>query len=267
MRALALLSLVSAAIHGTSASGDEQEVASPFLDSLKQRSPNPIHLFKRQSCPSGASSCSNLGNSAACCPSGTTCAKDANGNVACCPNSAVCTGVISGSAPRSTATTASTPFVLGGTTSTAAAPSPTALASGYSTVPNNFYPFVAIPTTYANAQSCLQAYSTCQSVSTACLNSLAGQNGVTVSGLGSLGVTQTGAAGEGVATASSICSSLYQQGCYGLQSSVCSNFGGSQTTGFVEANAGPAANAKCTGAFYTAAAVVGAGLAGFAMGQ
>ena len=254
MRTWTILCAISALYEAHCAASQIQEAT--FSNDLQGRSPNPLHFLKRQSlCPSGYSSCSSLGNSGACCPSGTNCAKDQNGNVACCPVNAVCTGVISGSAPRTSATSG---FVLGGPSTTAPpTTAPATLPSGYSTVPNQYYPFVAIPTSYQNAQSCLNAYSTCQAASTSCFNSLAGQNGVTVGGFASLGVTQAGAAGSGATAASSICASLYTRGCYNLQSSVCSSFGtaAGQTTGFIQANAGPAP-VRCTGAFYTAAAAV-----------
>lgn len=98
---------------------------------------------------------------------------------------------------------------------------------------------------------------------------------MTVSGLGTQGVTQAAATGSvPVESASSICSSLSQSGCYGIQSSICSQFGSgtaaatvTQTTGFVQANVGALAAPRCTGAFYTAAAaaVAGAGIAGVMM--
>jgi len=265
MRALALLTTISTLYPTACSLADTEPQTQPYLNALSGRSASPIFLLKRQSCPSDHTSCSSLGQADACCPDDTDCALDLNGNIACCPTNAVCTGVISGIATASSSTTG---FVLG--TSTQASPSPT-LAAGYSTVPNQYYPFVLIPTTYANSQQCLSAYSTCQADSTACFNSLAGQNGVTVTGIGTLGITQAGVTGTLASGASSICSSLYLQGCYGLQSTVCNQFGSetgaaTQTASFVQVNGGQAAAARCTGAFYTAAAAVaGAGVARMAM--
>lgn len=274
MRALALLTTISALAPTAYSLADAEPETHPYLSTLSGRSANPLLLFKRQSCPTDHTSCSAVGSAGSCCPNDTNCALDPNGNVACCPKNAVCTGVISGSAPASTGSSSTSGFVLG-TSSTPSSPSPTAgatLAPGYSTVPNQYYPFVLIPTSYPNSQECQSAYSTCQSASTACLNSLAGQNGVTISGIGSLGVTQAGVTGALASSASSICNSLYQEGCYGLQSTVCNQFGSgtgvaTQTTGFVQVNEGPAAVARCTGALYTAAAaaVAGAGVARMAM--
>lgn len=271
MRALALLWALSALFHPSYSAPDPQAEpeAAPYQNIHRERSWSPL-LLKRQSCPSGYGSCSNLGDSSACCPNDTNCARDSAGQIACCAVGASCTGSLgSGSA-------SSTPFVLGGTTSTtqsaaASITSQATLASGYSTVPNQYYPFILIPSTYANSQSCLQAYTSCQSASTACFNSLNGQNGVTISGIGTQGLTQPGVTGTIAVGASSICSSLSQQGCYGLQSTQCSQFGSggaTVTTGFVAAGNGayPAA-ARCTGAMYTAAAaaMAGAGIARMAM--
>jgi len=274
MRALALLTAISAVCTTVYSTAEAEPDARAYLKAIPGRSANPLLLLKRQSCPSDHTSCSSLGDAGACCPNGTNCARDQNGNIACCPQSAVCTGVISGTAPTTTGSSSTTGFVLGGST-TQSSPSPTSAATlpaGYSTVPNQYYPFVLIPTSYANSQQCQSAYSTCQSASTACFNSLAGQNGVTISGVGTQGVTQAGVTGTLATSASSICSSLYQQGCYGLQSTVCNQFGSgtggaTQTTGFVQVNGGQAAVARCTGAFYTAAAaaMAGAGMARIAM--
>jgi hypothetical protein len=130
-------------------------------------------------------------------------------------------------------------------------------------VPNNYYPFVYIPTSYANAQLCATAYSQCQAESTACLASLAGVNGVTVSGVG-FGLTVQGSTGTILSQASSICSSLSQSACYGLQESQCSSFGGSissDVTGGLSTNAGPRPTA-CPGMVYAAGAGVMMGAMG-----
>lgn len=278
MRLLALFTAACTLFYTAHATAEADPIPQPYLNALPNQAAGPLQLLKRQSCPSGYSACSALGASGTCCPSGTVCARDQNGNVACCPNNAVCTGAISGTASRSTGTSSTTPFVLGGSTTQTSAPTITAsatLAAGYSTLSNALFPFLVIPTTYANSQQCLNAYSSCQSASTACFNSLAGQVGVTISGVGSLGVTQAAVTGTVAQSAASICSSLSAQGCYNIQSTICSGFGSGTgsgistvTTGFVQANLGPAAKARCTGAMYTAAAAVavaGAGVAGMAM--
>lgn len=247
--------------------------AHPAFSAAHDQTPNPFllhRLLKRQSCPSSYTTCTALGAANQCCPPNTSCARDQNGNVACCPNGRTCTGVISGPAPTASQRTTSgtSGFVLGQTTATpttnAPVTAPATLAPGYSTVPNQFYPFIAIPNTYSNQQACLQAYSSCQSASTACFNSLAGQFGVTIGGIAS-GLTQLGATGTAVSSASSVCSSLSQVGCFGIQSTVCAQFGtvaqttGAGVTGFVQAaGAGP----RCTGVAYVVAAAAGVGMLG-----
>ena len=260
MRALALL--VASVLLQTS-----QADYQPFVDTL-QSEPIAHPLLKRQSgCPSAHTACTALNAPGACCPTGTNCARDQNGTVACCPSNAVCSGVISGTAPVSA--TSSTPFVLGGTTQTSITQS-ASLASGYSTLTGVPYPFLVIPTSYPNSQQCLNAFSSCQSASSACFNSLVGVNGVTVSGLGTQGVTQAATGTIPAESASSVCSSLSSRGCYNIQSALCSSFGSAGVTattgtGFVQVNAGPAAVARCTGAIYTAAAMVVAAGAGVGM--
>lgn len=241
---------------------------SPFADPLLGLSAHGLLIKRQNNCQSGYNSCANLNEAGACCPPNTNCARDQVGNIACCPVGAFCTGTIRGTASASG--TSSGGFVLGGTTTTttSSSPSPTTnpgVEGGGSTVPNNFFPFIYIPTSYANADLCTSAFSSCQTASTSCFVSLAGQNGVTVSGFGG-GVTVQGASGTVITSASSICSSLSQEGCYGLQETQCANFGtgggpaATQTTGFVQVgNSGPRQTA-CPGMVYAAGAgvVVGA---------
>lgn len=262
MRALALLSTTFALLHTSHSTADLNLEARQYLD---QHS-SPL-LVKRQSCPSDHTSCSSLGDAAACCPNNTQCARDQAGQIACCPIGAKCVGVLGTTLASGASST--TPFVLGGTTTTSAQAT---FTQGYSTVPNAYYPFILIPTSYSNSQLCLNAYTACQSASTACFNSLNGQNGVTISGIGTQGLTQPGITGTIAAGASSICSSLSQEGCYGIQSTQCSQFGSAgatATTGFVgvAGNGAHPAVARCTGAMYTAAAaaMAGAGIARLAM--
>jgi len=195
------------------------------------------------------------------------CALDDAGHIACCPSNAVCTGTIDGTLTGTVTATSSTEggFVLGGTTTssttdTSAIPSfTTGVSGGGSTVPNNYYPFIYIPTSYANSDLCTSAYSSCQTASSSCFASLAGANGVTVSGFGG-GITVQGSSGTLLSSASSICSSLSAQGCYNLQETQCSVFGSgsaataTSTTGFVEVgNDGPKQTA-CPGMLYAAGA-------------
>ncbi|KIV78817.1 hypothetical protein PV11_06426 [Exophiala sideris] len=200
---------------------------SMFSDGLFGLSNNEL-LVKRSGCGSGYNACSGLGASSICCPTGTNCALDDAGHVACCPTNAKCTGTIGGTATA--VATSST------TSTTSPATTTTGVAGGGSTVPNNYYPFVYIPTSYANAALCTSAYSSCQSASTSCFASLAGANGVTVSGLGG-GITVAGTSGTVLSSASSICSSLSAKGCYSLQETQCSIFGTASGSATVTATA------------------------------
>jgi hypothetical protein len=216
---------------------------SPYTNPLFGVSDESLLVRRQQNnCQSGYTSCSIYGATDACCPPDTVCALDQAGNVACCPINAACTGTVSGAQSGSlTGPTSTSGFVLGtSTTSTTAfvtAGLPTSgVAGGGSTVPNTFYPFVYIPTSYANADLCLSGYSQCQAQSTACFTSLAGAQGVTVSGVG-FGVTVQGATGTALSLASSICSSLSGQACYNIQTDVCTNFGGAVQTDSTGGNA------------------------------
>lgn len=265
MRCTALLS-IAGLLSTASAIADRY---TPFFDSLFGLSNDALLIKRQNNCQSGYNSCASLGASDVCCSQGSTCALDQAGNIACCPSGAVCTGSIrgtrTGSVTSGTNTGSTTGFVLGGTTtSTTSTTSPgstaqtTGVGGGGSTVPNNFYPFIYIPTTYANAALCTSAYSSCQTASTSCYVALAGQNGVTVSGFGG-GITVQGASGTVLSTASSICSSLSLEACYGLREGQCAGFGTGQagtatTTGFVQVgNDGPRQTA-CPGILYAAGA-------------
>jgi hypothetical protein len=269
MRSAALLSI--AGLLGTASAIADRYT--PFLDSLFGLSNDALLVKRQNNCQLGFNSCASLGASDVCCSQGSTCALDQAGNIACCPSGAVCTGTIRGtrtgsvtSASGTNAGSTTSGFVLGGTTtsptSQTSTAQPTGVAGGGSTVPNNFYPFIYIPTSYANAALCTSAYSSCQAASTSCFVALAGQNGVTVSGFGG-GITVQGATGTILSTASSVCSSLSAEGCYNLQETQCAGFGtgtgGGQsgtatTTGFVQVgNHGPRQTA-CPGILYAAGA-------------
>ncbi len=241
---------------------------SPFSKPvLEQADGSP--LAKRQGCQSGYNACSNLGADEACCPPDTSCTLDQVGHVACCPVNAACTGTvdvtITGTVSASslpTGSTSTTGIILG-TTSTTAFQSfgtLTGVEGGYSTVPYSLYNFIYIPTSYANADLCFTAFSQASAQSTACLTSLAGVNGVTVSGVG-FGITVAGASGTVISAAASICSSLSSRAVYGSQSDVCSSVGGGVTTGvatdstggLVPQNAMPRQTA-CPGFVYAAGA-------------
>lgn len=202
-------------------------------------------FFKRaDNCPNGYGSCAYMGQPSFCCKGTSNCGTDNVGHVACCPVGAVCTGTIGGSfATVSNNNNA-------GTTTTAAAQTtvvglvPATQATGeYSVVQNPYYPFKAIPTTYADQRGCSAAWTGCQSDMARCTaylqgGSIAGEvvtgnGGVTISAPNG-GITVNGGAATlpqatitmAPAQASSICSSLSLAGCSGLQVTACSVFGG-----------------------------------------
>ncbi|KAI4223141.1 MAG: hypothetical protein L6R36_005644 [Xanthoria steineri] len=101
--------------------------------------------------------------------------------------------------------------------------------AGGMTVPNPYYPYVVLPTTYPNAEACSSAFSSCRSEFTKCTNSLtASGNGVTVSGaLG--GITAQPALNA--ASAGAVCSSLSTVACYNLGLGNCPMYGTAAATG------------------------------------
>ena len=196
-----------------------------FIAPLVQQTPKDslLELFRRQSsCQAGYNGCTNLGQPSACCTTTATCTTDANNNVACCPTGATCTGVL-GSAATTTGS------LLAGATTTANSLSPVTTAAGAgfveSTVPNQYFPFLYIPTTFANAEVCSSYYTSCQTEYSSCLTSLGGGGGVVASITSAATLIQL--TGRQVATATgsaaSVCSSLYSQGCYNLQEGYCAS--------------------------------------------
>ncbi|ORX93219.1 hypothetical protein BCR34DRAFT_620390 [Clohesyomyces aquaticus] len=216
-------------------------------DTLAEDGPE---LLKRQgtSCATGYNACSGLGAPGLCCRSGSVCSADAAGHVACCPNGAACTGTIAPVNPgiatvsntAGGAASSTVPFVIASTTTNGgvfigtAAPTTSGFvqqgsgSTGRSTVPNQYYPFAFIPTTYTNAAACSQAYSSCQTDAASCTDALAsGRQGVTVSAPNG-GATITAIASLGLPSASAICSSLSGLACYGLQVEACRSFDGAK---------------------------------------
>lgn len=235
----------------------QQAEYSPFFDPVQYGRGQPLLLHKRQNCPSGYNNCGSLGSgaNAACCPTDSNCALDEVGHVACCQIDAVCTGTIDGTIIESVTSTSN--YILGSTTTTDSFQTAiTGVAGGGSTVPNLYYPFIYIPTSYANAALCSSAWTTCQSQSTACLASVAGVNGVTVSGVAG-GITVTGNSGLILSSASSICSTLSTSACYNLQVQNCAQFG---SNGVTAVNAAGPKRTPCPGMVYAmgAGAVFGA---------
>ncbi|CAG8953503.1 hypothetical protein HYFRA_00010253 [Hymenoscyphus fraxineus] len=201
----------------------------------------PHELLKRDgNCAPNYNSCSTLAANfgGACCIQGSTCTLDRARNVACCPIGAVCTGtVILGSA-------APTGIIIGGGATTGPAPNtPTTTApnnpnsatitAAPSVVPNAFFPFPIIPTTYPNSVLCASAYTACSQNFAACTANLGGAFGVTVvAPQGGVTVAPT-AVNLGVASANSVCSSLSQAACLNLRPSDCDRFGAAGGGSFV----------------------------------
>ncbi|PSN72759.1 hypothetical protein BS50DRAFT_616305 [Corynespora cassiicola Philippines] len=220
----------------TSPAGTQNNETYPeVLELLRGRQVDP------NECAQGYSDCGGIGAPGLCCRTNQVCSADAAGNVACCPSRAACTGTI-GNVGGGAATQQPTQTVPGGATTTSSTvPFVVATSTGEgnpfvqqssgggattrSTVPNEFYPFAFIPTTYTNAAACSSAYSTCQTDAASCTAALAsGRQGVAVSAPNG-GATITAIPSLGPASASLVCSSLSSQACYGLQVEACARFG------------------------------------------
>ena len=229
----ALLPLLLTTVYAT----DPSPTSCPFSAPLIQQdaSNNFLELFRRQNaCQAGYNACTNLGAASVCCSTNAICTPDAANMVACCPSGASCTGTLGASGSMATTTG---PLLLGGNGATTTAGSvsttgnslfpATSTSSPQSTVANPYFPFLYIPTSFPNAGVCSSYYTSCSSELSSCTASLGGEvNGITGNG-GAVPVTAQGA---GVtAQAASICSSLYTQGCYGLNLAYCSSLTGSNT--------------------------------------
>lgn len=226
-----------AAILTTAASASQQ----PYQPFQPIETAKP--LARRQGCIANFYSCVEQGAAfnGVCCQNGQTCALDANNSPACCPQNAVCTGT----APPS--------FVT---------PSPT-LPVSY--VPNQYFSFPYIVTSFDNPQACSQAVDQCSANNQACTAALNGPSGpgvtVIVPGGGGTTIAGNGGAGNlGPTSASSICSSLSSVACRNLQVGLCTNVG-IATGGFFfgTGNAG-ARPTPCVG--LAAGMAVAAGVAG-----
>ena len=250
---LALLSILPPSSILAAADPEYHPFVDPYLDlqSYIDQTPNLKYRFprdlQRRQCSSDYSQCSAQGNPNLCCPPNTTCTLDSVNNIACCTAGEICTGTLGVTLPGTAASTITT------TDATTTGPvTITSYAGGGTQVSNPYYPFIAIPTSFTDAAQCSTSVSFCSSQSTACFNSLAGANGVTVAGGGG-GITQTGAL---TVAASSICSSLSTAACHGYQDDTCTVFGNGVN------NAGPRQTA-CPGMVYAGAvgaAAVGMGV-------
>ncbi|KAK4245638.1 hypothetical protein C7999DRAFT_16178 [Corynascus novoguineensis] len=167
---------------------------------------------RQQSCLADFFSCADQGPAfdGTCCQNGQRCALDDNNDPACCPTNAVCTGT----APAS--------FVT---------PDPTTAASY---VPNEYFSFPYVATSFANPGHCSAAISQCSANYEACTSQLAREDGsggggyaVTVVVPGGGGTTVTAGAGVSVdaSAAASICNSLSSAACSGLEPSMCTRSG------------------------------------------
>ncbi|KAK3383903.1 hypothetical protein B0T24DRAFT_673725 [Lasiosphaeria ovina] len=206
---------------------------------------------RQQGCIANFYSCANQGPAFAsvCCQNGQSCQLDASNNPACCPGGAVCTGT----APAS--------FVT---------PNP-AQTTPVSFVPNPYFSFPYIATSFAGPADCSAAVSECSVNWAVCTAQLEGQAGsapfgVTIVVPGGGGVTVGGGAGVTypTPTATSICNSLAQVACSNLQYSMCT-MTGTTASGFYFGTANAAA-ARPTG-LGCAGLVAAAGLAGLGIAQ
>lgn len=214
-----------------------------------------FELLRRQNgnaCATGYYACANQNAPGLCCPRTAICTADLNSNVACCPQGSTCTGTLG--APAGPAQTASpgSSFVLATTTQNPFVQQTTVSnAAAGSTVPNAFYPFPIIATTYTNAAACSAAYTGCQTNAASCTTALAnGAQGVTVVAPNG-GATITAVPSVGLQSAQSICASLSLVACSGLQVEACRSFGGEGS---------PATRVNCGG--YLMAGGVAVGIAG-----
>jgi hypothetical protein len=216
-----------------------------------------LELVKRQQqsgCASGYAACAQL-DPGLCCRNTEVCARDGANNVACCPMNARCTGTIIPN-PAQTVSLSSLPSSnIASPTTTSPTQTGSFVQSGTgsrSMVPNQYYPFAFIPTTYTNAAACSSAYTSCQTEAASCTSALAnGLPGVTISGPNG-GATITAIASLGQVSASQICSSLSATACSGLAVAACSAFGSGN---------GGAAMTRC-GNMYGVGAGVALGIAG-----
>ncbi|KAH8808398.1 hypothetical protein F5884DRAFT_792085 [Xylogone sp. PMI_703] len=218
--------------------------------------PVELELLKRAgNCPNNYNPC--IGNGAgSCCTAGSVCTVDNANNIACCRLGATCTGTIA--TPANSGGVSTGGFAgFGSRTSTASAPS-NAIATvtgSLSLVQNSYFPWPYIPTSYANSAACNSAYQACQTNYMVCTNDLVGGGfAVTISVPGGGGTTiAPTATALPTPSATSICSSLYSEGCFNIQSSDCAQFGNgpapsaTNSDGFIAGTGGNAASSLSMG--------------------
>lgn len=225
---------------------------SPFIAPANNVSP-ASNLSKRDS--NCVNSCSSMGGSDSnvCCGKRSKCVVDQAGNVACCPYDSVCTGTLDVAPARTSAPAA-------GVAAAAPGPAMTHAISGTSTISNQYYPFPVLQTPFVDAAECTESFSSCQAESAKCTGLVGGGGyAVTVSGQNG-GITQQAA--MPASSAESICSSLSQEACHGLQLAQCSTLGGAAARATVRGSfvAGDSTNAavatRCRGVYGMAIGVL-----------
>lgn len=176
-----------------------------------------LQILRRSdnNCPAGYNPCTSLGNSGVCCIEGTNCSRDEANNIACCPTGASCTGSLTAPPTGPTETGSSFAFPQGASATTTSAGA-TPLITGPTI--EGAYPFIDIPTSFANPATCSSYFSLCQSEYTQCTVALMGRYGVTVGGPGAGTTVQAVTAAS---QAPSICSSLSVRACHGLELGYC----------------------------------------------
>ena len=183
-------------------------LTSPFLSPFEPGSGSGSGLLPRQAgnCGSNEVSCAALNFPNLCCPTRSICTYDPLNNPACCPLNAACTGTVNAptNTPTSSAVTATITF----------APTPG------QPVPNAYFPFVYIATSFANSAVCSSALQGCQATFGACTSSLGSPAAAGVTVVANNGQV-TVLAPVGAASAETICSSLSSRACYGLHQSQC----------------------------------------------
>ncbi|KAI6713456.1 hypothetical protein JHW43_004058 [Diplocarpon mali] len=249
---------------------------------LSNESSSSEHEFLKRdgNCPANFNSCSTFRDSAggACCTAGSFCTTDRSDNIACCPTGASCTGSLDiatarpagggvlggGTVAAGTTTTTTT----GGTTGTSTNPAAT-ITGTVSYVANDFFPFPYIPVSYVNSAACNSAYNDCQTNYAACTFALGGGGsgnagfGVTIVAPNG-GVTATPTIQNlGLASATSLCSSLSSVGCYNIVSTNCAQFGTGTEISFVTGttdNGAARPTAAVKGCYAAAGVMAGVGL-------
>ena len=268
-----LLSLVNLA---RASSSNYSPFFSPYVgESIQDVEGSGSGLSRRQtSCNSGFISCASLGGVGVCCKSNAMCALDQAGHVACCPVGSACTGTINAGSVMATGLSSGSIQPSSLSSQTIITPSRTVgavqITGLRSTVPNSYFPFIYLPTSFSNAAHCSSSVSSCASAFTSCTSSLGGgANGITAPGvtITGPGVGATGQSPIPSASAASVCSSLSTQACYPLQLTNCPMYGTAGETApsaatFIAPNAAPE---RCA-ALYGVGVGMAVGLAGRMIG-